>query len=195
MRHLRLLGPACIDRIPKTQENTAKSAGDEYNAGAVPRFRSRRTIALLGYIVAERRTIGREHLALLFWPDEAPPKGRANLRRELHNLAQILPDCWEADRQAVTFVPSAGTTVDLYTLLGLEAQERLGEAAELLGGEFLEGLYLDHNPEFENWLLGERERWRGRAEAVLGSVIIGHTRRGRYADSLQHARRLLHLRL
>ncbi len=193
MRHLRLLGPACVDRIPETQKDTAKSAGDERNACAVPRFRSRRTMALLGYLVAERRSVARDFLAALFWPDEATSKGRSNLRRELHNLAQILPDCWELDHQAVAFVPSGDVAIDLYTLLQLEAEERWQEAAELLGGEFLEGLYLGDNPEFENWLLGERERWRGRAEKVLSRVIRGHTRRGHYADALRHTRRLLQL--
>jgi len=57
----------------------------------VPRFRSRRTVALLGYLAAERRSVVRDFLAALFWPDEATSKGRSNLRRELHNLAQILP--------------------------------------------------------------------------------------------------------
>ena len=193
MRLLRLLGPACVDRIPETQKDTAKSAGDERDAGAVPRFRSRRTMALLGYLVAERRSVARDFLAALFWPDEATSKGRSNLRRELHNLAQILPNCWELDRQAVAFVPSADVAIDLYTLLQLEAEERWQEAAELLGGEFLEGLYLGDNPEFENWLLGERERWRGRAEKVLSRVIRGHTRRGHYADALRHTQRLLQL--
>jgi DNA-binding SARP family transcriptional activator/tetratricopeptide (TPR) repeat protein len=150
-------------------------------------------VALLGYLVVERRSVARGFLAALFWPDEAPSKGRSNLRRELHNLAQILPGCWEMDRQAVAFVPSPEVAIDLYTFLQLEAEERWGEAAELLGGEFLEGLSLDDNLEFENWLLGERERWRGRAEAVLTRVIEGHTRRGRYADALFHTRRLLQL--
>ena len=193
VRRLQLLGPATVARIPKTHKDAVESRGDERPAGTVPRFRSRRTIALLAYLVAERRPIGREHLALLFWPDEAPSRGRGNLRRELHNLAQILPDCWELDRQAVAFIPSANTFVDLYQFPQLEAQERWAEAAELLGGEFLEGLFLDHNPEFENWLLGERERWRGRAETVLRRVIEGHTRRGQYTDALHHARRLLQL--
>jgi adenylate cyclase len=193
MRHLWLLGPACVDRIPKTQKTTAKSAGNERNAGAVPRFRSRRTVALLGYLVAEQRAVARGFLAALFWPDEATSKGRSNLRRELHNLAQILPDCWELDRQAVTFVPSADVVIDLYTLRQLEAEGRCQEAAELLSGEFLEGLSLDGNLEFENWLLGERERWRGHAEAVLTRVIEGHTRRGHYADALRHSRRLLQI--
>jgi hypothetical protein len=96
LRHLRLLGPVTVDLIPKTQKYIAESVRDEVNPGMIPRFRSRRTVGLLGYLVAKQRPIGREHLALLFWPDEAPANGRANLRRELHNLAQILPGCWES---------------------------------------------------------------------------------------------------
>jgi DNA-binding SARP family transcriptional activator len=127
------------------------------------------------------------------WPDETTAKGRGNLSRELHNLAQILPDCWELERQSVAFVPSPDVAIDVYNFQRLEKQERWLEAAELLGGEFLEGLQLDGNLEFENWLLGERERWRGRAEVVLARVIEGQTLRGRYADALGHTRRLLQL--
>ncbi len=193
MRRLWLLGPACVDQYTKTQKVGAGSAGHEPSVPVVPRFRSRRTVALLGYLVAERRPVSRDFLAALFWPDATTSVGRSNLRRELHNLAQILPGCWETDRQAVAFVPSADVSVDLYTFLQLEAGERRQEAAQLLGGEFLEGLSLDDNLEFENWLLGERERWRARAEAILAHVIEGHTRRGHYADALRHTRRLLQL--
>ncbi len=188
MRRLSLLGPARVDQVRNTHSQTQENGG-----GAVPRFRSRRTVALLGYLTTEQRPVARDFLAGLFWPDETPSKGRANLSREMHNLAQILPDCWEMDRQSVAFIPSADTIVDLYQLQGLEAEERWGEAVQLLGGEFLEGVYLDDNPEFENWLLGERERWRGRAESVIERVIEGHWRRGRYADALHYAQRLLQL--
>lgn len=186
MRQLILLGPARVEEIPKphTQED----------AGRAPlRFRSQRTVGLLGYLVSEQRPVARSLLATLFWPDEPSPKGRANLSRELHNLAQILPDCWESDRQAIAFVPSSATSVDIYQLRQLEASQRWGEATDLLGGEFLEGLYLDDNREFESWLMAERERWQGRAELVLRRVIEGYTRRGRYTEALHHARRLLQL--
>ncbi|MFL7867708.1 MAG: AAA family ATPase, partial [Anaerolineales bacterium] len=186
MRHLWLLGPARVEQ----GQNLQKEA-QENKTGAVPRFRSRRTVGLLGYLVSERRPAARDHLAALFWPDEEPSRGRANLSRELHNLSQILPDCWQMDRQSVTFCPAAGTTVDIDDLQQLEEQKRWGEAADLLGGEFLEGLYLDDTLEFESWLLGERERWRSRAEIILTRVITGYMRRGRYTDSLLYARRLL----
>jgi DNA-binding SARP family transcriptional activator len=187
-RRLWLLGPARVEHGHKAQ-----SREEQGRAGEVPRFRSRRTVGLLGYLAAEGRPVARELLAGLFWPDETHAKGRANLSRELHNLGQVLPDCWELDRQSVSFTPSASTTVDLYQVLQLEAEERWGEAAEMMGGEFLEGVYLDDNPEFENWLLRERERWRARAETVLTHVIEGHTRRGRYADALHNTQRLLQL--
>jgi len=193
MRRLRLLGPACVESISRTQANPAECAEYERSTGAVPRFRSRRTVAMLGYLVAERRSVARDFLAALFWPDEATSKGRGNLRRELHNLAQILPGCWDLDRQAVAFVPFDGVVIDLDTLQQLEGEKRWLEAAELLGGEFLEGVYLDGNLEFESWLLGERERWRGRAESILARVIEGHTRRGQYADALGQTRRLLQI--
>ncbi|MGD8405796.1 MAG: BTAD domain-containing putative transcriptional regulator, partial [Anaerolineales bacterium] len=160
---------------------------------SIPRFRSRRTMALLGYLVVEQRPLARDFLSALFWPDETPSKGRGNLRRELYNLAKILPDCWVLDNQAVEFVPSVDTTVDLHAVLDLQTEERWDEAVDFLGGEFLEGLYLDENVEFENWLLAEREAWRGRTETILTQVIEGNVHRGRYSDALGYAQRLLRL--
>ena len=192
-RYLRLLGTARVDLIQRPQNQAVESRAQKSGAGVVPRFRSRRTVALLGYLAAERRPAARDLLAALFWPDADLSKGRGNLRRELHNLSQILPGCWQLERQTIAFIPSDDTIVDIYTLLELEAEDRWGEAVELLGGEFLEGLFLNDNHEYETWLLGERERWRVRAEAILTRVIERHTLRGQYADALQHGRRLLQL--
>ena len=77
---LRLLGPLQIE-----QEKNVKA----------PRFRSQRTQALLGYLVARQRPVSRDSLAVLFWPDETIITARANLRRELHNLNRVLPNCWQ----------------------------------------------------------------------------------------------------
>ena len=165
----------------------------ESDDGDVPRFRSQRTMALLGYLVAEGRAVSRDALAALFWPDDSQSKGRSNLRRELHNLNQILPDCWEMDRQSVRFALANQTTVDLFDFLELEQTEQWAAAAELVRGEFLEGLYLDDNLEFETWLLGERERWRQRAENVLTRVVELHTRQAAYLAALDSARKLLQL--
>ena len=190
-QRIHLLGPVRVERIINTNKEATEANASDNALRDTPRFRSRRTIALLGYLVAERRPIARSHLAALFWPDDEPSKGRGNLRRELHNLGKIFPNCWQLDRQTVAFTPSTDLNVDIYILLELENHGHWIEAADLLGGEFLEALYLDNNLEFENWLAGERERWRWRTETILTRVIEGHIRRGRYRDALQNGQRLL----
>jgi len=94
MRRLRLLGPTTVDQLPETQRTAADHVGEGRNYGKVPRFRSRTTFALLGYLAAEKREVGREYLASLFWPDETPSKGRGNLRRELHNAGKPTAKWW-----------------------------------------------------------------------------------------------------
>ncbi|MEZ4712654.1 MAG: BTAD domain-containing putative transcriptional regulator [Caldilineaceae bacterium] len=159
----------------------------------LPRFRSQRTVALLGYLATEQRAIARDHLSALFWPDEPATTARANLRRELHNLSRILPDCWETDHQSVQFIPSNDTDIDLLNFLDLEEVGKWAEAAELVQGEFLEGVYLDDNLEFESWLLGQRERWRQQAETVLIQLIEQHSQQAHYHEALRYASRLLRL--
>jgi DNA-binding SARP family transcriptional activator len=181
-----LLGPARVDALENAQFSSKQSI--KYK---LPRFRSRRTIGLLGYLATEQRPVARDLLVALFWPDESSSVGRANLSRELHNLAQVLPCCWESDRQKVTFIPAVDTFVDIYQLQKLIKTERWGEASELLNGEFLEGLYLDHNTAFEDWLLAERERWRGYSEDILKRLIDGHTRRGQYTEALNQSQSLV----
>lgn len=180
-----------MGQIISTQNESADHIPPGEYSWDTLRFRSRRAVALLGYLAAERRPVSRSFLAALFWPDELPSKGKASLRRELYNLNQVLPDCWQTDRQAVAFIPSAALNVDIYILQELEAQERWIQAVDLLSGEFLEALYLENNLEFENWLAGERDRWRWRAEMILTRVIEGHIQRGRYRDALQYSQHLL----
>ena len=56
------------------------------------RVASTRAVALLGYLVASAPAAQpRAHLAGLFWPDTADTQARTNLRRELHQLRQIVP--------------------------------------------------------------------------------------------------------
>lgn len=157
------------------------------------RFRSRHAIALLGYLAVERRPISRAYLARLLWPDYSQSNGRTSLRRELYSLTQLLPDCWQLDRQSVSFVPSKDIDLDIYILLEMESQEYWIQAVDLIGGEFLEGLYLDNNLEFENWLTGERNHWQWREERILTYLIEAQILRGHYRDGLEYCQRLLKL--
>ena len=161
--------------------------------GNIPRFRSQRTMALLGFLVTEQRAISRDYLATLFWPDEEPGKAKANLRRELHNLAQILPSCWQTSRLEVGFVPQVDTTVDIYQFQQFVAAQQWQEAAHLVGGTFLEGITLADNLQLETWLLGEQERWRLNCNVVLNRLQTQNIVRGHYDAAIENGRRLLQL--
>ena len=120
-------------------------------------------------------------LAALFWTDVAEAQALGELRRCLHNLSSLLPGCIHANRQMVYFAGSADVEVDLEVFQRLQAQGdvvSLAEAATIYRGEFMESLGLAGCPEFEMWLLSEREHWRGKVLRLLQQLVTHHAERG-----------------
>lgn len=162
--------------------------------GQPPRFRSPTAVALLGYLVAEARPMSRDALTALFWPDQPHSQARGELRRILHNLSAILPDCILAMRQSVRFEATDKCQVD--TTVVRESNNRgdllsLKRVAALYRGEFLEGLYLDNCPEFETWLLAMREYWHQQMVRALHTITIRLADQGEYEQGLDFALQLL----
>jgi DNA-binding SARP family transcriptional activator/predicted ATPase len=178
--HLRLLGPVQIEQ-----------AGTSVHG-----FESRKALALLCYLVVRDQGVPRSQLADLFWGDKSEVAGRANLSRVLHNLATLLPNCLRADRDIVQFRRSAAFWLDVDTfeqLITLAETDSLVAAVRLYRNEFMAGFYLDDCPEFEMWLVAERERWHQRVVQVLQQLITHYTHRGDYEKGIAAAQRLLEL--
>jgi DNA-binding SARP family transcriptional activator len=176
--HLRFLGPARVRRDGESQ------------------FTSPKLLALLGYLAVAGGPVPRERLADLFWGDKPVQRGRANLSWTLHHLCASLPGCFEADRYTIQFRQPPHCWSDIDAFAGLETQDdpdALAAAVDLYQGEFLEGLFLDRCPEFEVWLVGERERWRQRVACILEELVAHHDRCGERGHALRFARRLLAL--
>jgi predicted ATPase/DNA-binding SARP family transcriptional activator len=168
----------------------------ERDGQAVSGFRSLKTQALLAYLVASERPLAREHLSGLLWGNSPAAEALGHLRRALHNLSTLLPRCLTADRYTIVFVAGTERQVDLRTFQTLERQgdrTALAHSADLYRGPFLEGLYLDDCPEFETWLLAERERWQQAIARVLGRLVTEHELRGDYEAALDFASRLVEL--
>lgn len=168
----------------------------EMDGEIVRGFHSRKEIALLCYLAARRQRVTREHLVGLFWGEESDSKARTNLSRALYNIAQILPGCLEHDRQSITFPGSAPTWIDAAECIEQQSMgtpHALAIAADLYRGDFMVELYLDNCPEFELWLLQEREIWRQRAVQIFDSLIAYHERVGEYVSALNFANRMLTL--
>ncbi|NJN93820.1 MAG: hypothetical protein HC875_06880 [Anaerolineales bacterium] len=159
-------------------------------------FKSRKVLALLGYLAAEGRPISRSYLAELFWPDQPESRSRNNLSQALHNLLNLWPGCCEANHHAIRFCSTASTSLDLKGFndwVGKGEVSTLAMAAELYRGDFMAGMYLDNCPEFEQWLRLEQENWRQRVTQVLRDLIAHYTQPNETEQALQFISRLLEI--
>ena len=175
---LRLLGPVQVERAGEPLEG----------------FKSRKALALLGYLATQDQPVERAYLTNLFWPDKPEERARNNLSQALHNLLSLWPDCIKSDWYTVEFQPGAEDWVDLKAFADLTSQgdpAALALAADLYQGDFMAGLYLDDCPEFEQWLRVEQENWRRQVNQVLCQLITWHTGRNELEQALEYANRLL----
>jgi len=156
----------------------------------VPLPPSKKTRALLAYLIAGGKPQLRDRICELLW--EGPDDPRAELRWSLSKLRLALEDHLSADRERIEFHPE-GATIDLHQfrrLLGRGVEHAsvhdLYRAAQLVRGEFLEGLELPACYRFQQWLQGERESLRQIHVAVLARMVeqLGPT-----DDALTYARR------
>ncbi len=146
----------------------------------------RRRVALLAILsVARGRTVGREKIVGLLWPDLTAARARHLLSEALYVLRKELG--------ADAFV-SAGDEVGLngdVVWNDVEAFEQaveggeLERAAQLYRGPFRDGFFVSDAPEFERWAEGERARLahaHARAVECLAATREGEGRVGHAAE-------------
>ncbi len=129
---------------------------------------SGRVPALLGYLVATRQMHARERLSGLFWPDVPERNALASLRTALYDVRRALGDASDVlfvERTRVGLRPERIVQLDLATLeVGAADGDGFDEAAAeaavaAYNGTFLEGVAVPDAPEFDDWLVVERERY------------------------------------
>ena len=152
-------------------------------------FRTRKTLALLVYLVVERGMHSREKITSSFWLESDEPQGRAMLRNTLLYLRRALEDHEPShlivDRHALGFDFTSDFELDLRSVEVAFARTRAPAAGQVLEGDerrhllvqlqdavaayrgsFLEGFFLDDAPDFEHWLQLQREVWHRRMSTV-----------------------------
>jgi DNA-binding SARP family transcriptional activator len=160
---------------------------------------SKKTRALLGYLVATGRPQGRERLCDLLW--EGPDDPRGALRWSLSKLRQLVDDPQHerilGDRDHASF-SAAGASVDLEEVKALQAKgldtasaPELEAVAAKWRGHFLEGLDLPGCVQFYAWCVAEREQARALHVAVLDALIL--RLQSTPERALRHARALVAL--
>jgi DNA-binding SARP family transcriptional activator len=156
--------------------------------------------AALYYLAVTGQPQSSPVLAGLLWGDVPEAAARANLRRALVDLRQIVGDYLEIERQSVGFTAEANVWADVVDLTtGIEAAsapvhvERLQQAVELYRGDFLAGFYVRNAPDFESWAAAERERLRELVIQALYTLVDYHIEQSELAQGIASMRRLLAL--
>jgi len=188
MLHVSLLG-----------EQSLTGGGD----GAGVRARSSRSIALVAFLVVHAGSPQpRQRIAGLFWPESTDAQALTNLRRELHQLRQVLGDdrslvvtpvdlCWRdtetcrvdlrvfsAEREAALAAAAAG-----------DDEGALAHAAAAIAeyrGDLLPGGY-------EDWLLDARSEIERQCVALCDLLGETRARSGDLAGAVEAARRRIQL--
>lgn len=158
---------------------------------------SRKTRALLGYLIATGQAHRRERLCDLLW--DGPDDPRAELRWSLSKLRPLLESCagtsLAADRERVG-VTIGDAVIDLESVralvgpeLGTAPTAALKEAVSLFGGEFLDGLDLPLCYRYQEWCMAEREAV-SRLHLTMLATLVDRLQ-DHPADALAYARALV----
>lgn len=101
---LSLLGPPLLSPPPDTGEPFRK-----------------KTLALLAYLATEARPVARDSLAALFWPENPQARARANLRRVIFCLWELLGEGGVIAAQDCIVLDSKRLETDLRDFMRLSA--------------------------------------------------------------------------
>ncbi len=140
---------------------------------------SKKTRALVGYLVATGHSHRRERLCDLLW--DGPDDPRAELRWSLNKIRPLLNEPGitrlTADRERVGF-EAGNADVDLVRVRHLLAAgvsalsaDELKAAVDLFRGEFLDGLDLPACYRYQEWCLAEREAVSRLRLAALDALV------------------------
>ena len=155
----------------------------ERTSGEVYQFRSRKSWALLTYLILSERPQTRSRLASLLFAEADDPL-RA-LRWSLSEIRRGLGDSGSIEGDPVALQLLAGTVVDVQVVIRgawIDAVALPG-----LGADLLEGMTLRGAPAFESWLLAEQRHLAAASEAILHEAALGSMSRGEFDTAVDFA--------
>lgn len=185
---LSLLGPPLLYPPPDTGEAFRK-----------------KTLALLAYLATEARPVARDSLAALLWPENPQTRARANLRRVVFCLRELLGEGAVLAEQDCIILDSNRLGTDLRDFMSLagapmngadegdEGLARLAAAVKLYRDRFMAGFGLADCPEYDDWQLTQSAVWGERVAAALGRLFRAYRARGMEDHAESCAKRLLAL--
>jgi len=150
-------------------------------AGAY-KFRSRKSWALLAYLILSERPPARSQLAsLLFGGADDPVRA---LRWSLAEIRRALGD-GSVDGDPVMLRLPPGAAVDVQVVMKGTWMDAVGLPG--LGADLLEGMVVKDAAAFETWLLAQQRHAAAASEAVLHEAALGSMARGALETAIGYA--------
>jgi predicted ATPase/DNA-binding SARP family transcriptional activator len=163
-------------------------------------FRSAKAEALLYYLCVTGQAHTRLALAGLLWGQWPDSQALVNLSQTLSNLRRLLGDHLEVSRDIIGWRRQSDYWLDVESLCVVVEKpiheldaETLRHAVEHYRGDFLEGFYVRDAPEFEEWMLRERARWREGVLHALAVLAGQQVARGQWEEAVGLLRRIVAL--
>jgi DNA-binding SARP family transcriptional activator len=155
----------------------------ESSTGKVYQFRSRKSWAVLTYLIMSERPPTRGQLATLLFAEADDPL-RA-LRWSLSEIRRSFGDDGSLEGDPVVLRLPADTAVDLEVLTKGAWTEAVGLPG--LGADLLDGWTGRSAPAFESWLLSQQRYVAAASEAILHEAALGSLARGELDLALGYA--------
>ena len=155
----------------------------ERDFGPAYQFRSRKSWAVLAYLILSERAPTRSHVASLLFAEADDPL-RA-LRWNLSEIRRGLGDEGSIDGDPVVLRLPPGTVVDVLQVTSgswITAVDLPG-----LGTELLEGLTVRDAAAFESWLLSQQRHVAAASEAILHEAALGSLSQGALYTAVGYA--------
>jgi adenylate cyclase len=156
-------------------------------AGESRTLPSRKATALLAYLAMRPdEPISRDHLAGLLWGESSNEQARANLRQALTQLRRAFrgsgldPVKTPSDK---VMLSSEGLSIDVHRLT--RGDSILDRDDQHCDKEFLEGFSVTE-PEFEQWLIVQREGLRSRARQLHEAAADNAFQDRRMGEAIDH---------
>ena len=143
--------------------------------------------SLLLYLAIER-TVTRDELAALFWPESDAERARHALSQTLYELRRTLGDDWvEADAERVRV--TATVSVDALDFMTAVEQGRNQDALAAYAGAFLDASHIGTTKSFESWVDRRRAHLGRLYRELCRRVTAARAETGNLAGALAVARR------
>jgi TolB-like protein/DNA-binding SARP family transcriptional activator/Flp pilus assembly protein TadD len=150
-----------------------------------------RRLALLALLACTRgRSLRRDRVLALLWPESSTDRARAQLSDDLYILRSGLGDDVVRSAGDEIALNAAAITSDVGTFERLLEEGQHEQAVGLVAGPLLDGFHLPDSAEFERWLDAERARFAALYAAALESLAEAGEAGGDFGTAVRWWRRL-----